>query len=426
MSEDTIPDEMLRHLTGSGFAAKKPKKLGVAVSGGGDSMALLDLMVWHGREMSFPVEAVTVDHGLRDEAADEIALVRDFCAARGVPHSVVTWTWDGTGNLQAKARRARYELIGDWAGARGVDCVALGHTEDDVAETFLMRLARRSGVDGLAQMEHRFERAGVTWIRPLLNFGRRVLRDYLTRHRIEWAEDPSNKDENFERVRARKTLALLEPLGVDADVLSEVSHNLWIAKSALNHVVFDAVSTYGTEDRGDLILPGDVPELGKLLPHDIEFRMRRAAIRWLAGGEYAPRSDAMIELDIGLREKGVHTLGGCHFANSKDRNAYEQRCRITREYNAVKDAVSSTDALWDGRWTLDGPHDADLEVRALGEAVKDCPEWRQTGLPRQSLLATPAIWRGDALVAAPVAGLKNGWEASATGRGTFAEFLLSR
>ena len=426
MSEDAIPDEMLRHLTGSGFAFEKPERLGVAVSGGGDSMACLDLMIWHGKALGFAVEAVTVDHGLRPEAADEIALVRDFCAARGVAHSVVSWTWDGVGNLQAKARQARYELIGAWAADRGVDCVALGHTEDDVAETFLMRLARRSGVDGLAQMEHRFERAGVRWTRPLLNFGRSVWREYLTRHGITWAEDPSNADENFERVRARKVLETLKPLGIDTDVLSEVSHNLWIAKSALNHAVYDAVSTYGIEDRGDLILPGDAPELCKLLTHEIEFSMRLEAIRCVAGAEYTPRSDAMIELDIGLQESGSNTLGGCMFHTVKGRKIYERRYRITREYNAVKDTVSSTEALWDGRWALEGPHDADLQVRALGEAVKDCPEWRQTGLPRQSLLATPAVWRGDELVAAPVAGLKNGWEASATGRGSFTQFLLSR
>ena len=289
-----------------------------------------------------------------------------------------------------------------------------------------MRLARRSGVDGLAQMEHRFHRAGVRWTRPLLNFGRAVWREYLTRHGIAWAEDPSNADENFERVRARRILETLGPLGIDADVLSEVSHNLWIAKAALNHAVYDAVSTYGAEDRGDLILPGDAPELGKLLPHETEFRMRRAAIRWIAGADYAPRADAMIELDIGLRESGTHTLGGCLFKTVAGQEIYERRQRITREYNAVKDITSFTDALWDGRWAMAGPHDAELQVRALGEAVKDCPDWRETGLPRQSLLASPSIWHGDELIAAPLAGFKNGWEASATGRGSFVESLLSR
>ena len=91
----------------------------------------------------------------------------------------------------------------------------------------------------------------------------------------------------------------------------------------------------------------------------------------------------------------------------------------------MKDLSGPTDRPWDGRWVLEGPHGPDLEIRALGAAVKDTP-WRETGLPRASLMASPAVWRDGALVAAPVAGLENGWRASATARGTFAEFLLSR
>ncbi len=426
MSDDDVPDEIFRHFAGSAFTIKKPKKLAVAASGGGDSMACLDLLIWQGREMGIPVEAVTVDHGLRDEAADEIALVAAYCGARDVRHSVVTWAWDGTRNLQASARAARYGLIGAWATERGVDCVALGHTQDDVAETFLMRLARQAGVDGLAAMEHRFERDGVAWTRPLLNFGRADLRSYLRRHAVAWAEDASNEDAKFERVKARQVLRELEPLGIDADTLASVAENLWIAKTTLNEVLREAVYRYVNEDRGDLILPSELPDKNRQIPNEIIERMRRAAIRWVGGADYSPRSDAMIELDIGLRENSAHTLGGCILTKTDGKKPHDRRYRITREYNAVKDAVSCTDALWDGRWALMGPHDADLQVRALGKAVNDCPDWRETGLPRQSLLASPAVWRGDALVAAPIAGFENGWEASATGRGSFAQFLLSR
>ena len=202
-----LTDDWLRHITGWAFVNARPKRLGVAVSGGGDSMACLDLMLWHGAERGFSVEAVTVDHGLRPEAKDEIALVAAFCAGRGVPHSVLEWHWDGSGNLQAEARAARYGLIGAWAKDRRIDWVALGHTRDDVAETFLMRLARQAGVDGLSEMERSFTRGGLRWIRPLLAHERQHWRDYLSRHKIAWAEDPSNENAEFERVRARKVLA---------------------------------------------------------------------------------------------------------------------------------------------------------------------------------------------------------------------------
>ena len=388
-------------------------------------MACLDLMLWHGRELGFPIEAVTVDHGLRPEAKDEIGLVAAYCAERGVPHTVLRWEWDRTGNLQAEARAARYRLIGDWARERGVDCVALGHTQDDVAETFLMRLARASGIDGLSAMERRFERDGVTWIRPILGAGRADWRKYLERHGIGWADDPTNEDERFNRVKARKALKVLGSLGIDATTLSSVANNLYIARSALESIVRDTARDFVQEDRGDLILPGDMPRDDRLIPHEIMYRLRRAAILWVSGGEYAPRSDAMIELDIAINRGKAHTLAGCVFSVEGRKRLIGMRWRIAREFNAVRDIRTPTDALWDGRWSLDGPHAPDLEIRALGEAVKDTP-WRETGLPRTSLMSSPAVWRGETLIAAPLAGLPNGWTASATGRGSFTQFLLSR
>ncbi len=84
-----------------------------------------------------------------------------------------------------------------------------------------------------------------------------------------------------------------------------------------------------------------------------------------------------------------------------------------------------TDRAWDGRWTLEGPHDPALHLAALGEAVRDCPGWRETGMPRASLLATPAVWSGERLVAAPVAGLGGGWTARVPDLSHFAAFLIS-
>lgn len=425
MEDKSLSDTWLRHITGWAFVNARPTRLGVAVSGGGDSMACLDLMLWHGRDKGFPVEAVTVDHGLRPEAAAEIALVAAYCAERGVPHAVLRWEWDRTGNLQAEARAARYQLIGDWARERGIDCVALGHTQDDVAETFLMRLARASGVDGLSEMDRSFEREGVTWLRPMLSHGREDWRGHLRRHGIAWAEDPSNEDEGFDRVRARKTLAALGPLGIEAKTLASVAHNIARARFALEHYVRQEARDFAVEDRGDLILPTEVPEDDRTIPHEILYRLRRAAILWVSGGEYAPRSDAMIELDIAIKRGKPHTLAGCFFSVEGRKRLIGMRWRITREFNAVKDLATPSDALWDGRWRLEGPHAPDLEIRALGEAVNDTP-WRETGLPRFSLLSSPAVWRGETLIAAPLAGLPNGWTASATGRGSFTQFLLSR
>ena len=424
MSEPESEDKFIQYISASALDRAKPKRLAVAVSGGGDSMALLDVLAAYVESKSIPITAITVDHGLRSESADEAALVANYCATNGLSHSVLKWEgWDGSGNLQAKARAARYRLMAGWAKEHDIDVIALGHTMDDQAETFLMRLARKSGVDGLSEMDSVFERDGVRWARPFLSQSRAALRRYLTRREIAWIEDPSNDDTQFDRVKARQALVELAPLGIDARALSSVARNLRSAKHTLEFYERVESARMVDVDRGDVIISrGPLPHV----PFEIERRVTNSVIEFVAGSDYAPRRSAIEELDLALIDADAHTLAGCLLTQTIPDSKLGRQLRITREYNAVKDLRGPTDELWDGRWALDGPHSPDLEVRALGNAVKECPDWRETGLPRQSLLASPSIWREETLVSAPLAGLSNGWKASATGRGTFAQFLLSR
>lgn len=414
----------LRHISGWTFVNARPARLGVAVSGGGDSMALLDLMLWHGAERGFAVEAVTVDHGLRPEAADEAALVAAHCAGRGVPHEVLRWQgWDGRGNLPAAARAARYGLIADWAQRRGIPRVALGHTRDDVAETFLMRLGRGAGLDGLSAMESHFDAHGIGWNRPLIQCTRDQLRDYLTDRGIAWSEDPTNDDPAYERTRARRILAALAPLGIESETLASVAFNLSSARVALDHYVQGDAGRLVRQDRGDLIL---MPSAMPPAPPETHRRLLRKALQWVSGAVYPPRQSALINLDAALAGGDRHTIAGCLVTRSSGDRRRDETLRITREFNAVRGRACPTDALWDGRWQLTGPHAPDLEIRALGAAVADCP-WRDTGLPRSSLTASPAVWRGNALVSAPLAGYAAGWQAELhPTRGDFVASLLLR
>ncbi len=200
--------------------------------------------------------------------------------------------------------------------------------------------------------------------------------------------------------------------------------NLRLAKSRWIRYLLAAKcrNTIGREDRGDLIVPGDT-EPDTTVPRKSTTGLQQA--RSMGFGRRVSSAPAMAtDRDGGgnVGQTGIH-LEVVLFAG---RERKMTTIRITREYNAVTGFDRATDALWDGRWVLEGPHTPSLQVRALGDAVKDCPDWRDTGLPRQSLLASPAIWRGDELVAAPWRGSENGWTASATGRGSFAQFLLSR
>ena len=395
------------------FGERPPGRLGVAVSGGSDSLALLHLLHEWGRSELF---VVTVNHGLRKDAASEALHVARLCDRIEVPHQILQWAgWDGKGNLQDQARRNRYSIISEWAVEHDLDAVALGHTLDDQAETLLMRLARGAGVDGLSGMASRFTRGGAQFVRPLLSHSREDLRAFLRKRNLRWVDDPSNDDTDFERVRMREALALLAPLGVTTEALSAVAANLAEARDALSTIAANFVTRSAKVIAGDLIF--DRPALSAQ-PAELRRRLVAQGVRWISSSEYPPRRQAVDAALRVMREGGNTTLHGCRVMVS------DMTVRITREHAAVAGLSGPTDVLWDARWVLDGPHDPALEVRALGEAVKDCPDWRATGIPRISLLASPAIWRGLHLVAAPLAGHSSGWTATTRHANDFAGFLI--
>ncbi|MEO6301462.1 MAG: tRNA lysidine(34) synthetase TilS [Paracoccaceae bacterium] len=362
------------------------------MSGGGDSMAMLHLAVAAG----VPVRVVTVDHGLRAEAAAEAVAVARVCAGLGVLHEVLRWHWDKRGNLQDAARRGRRLLIGDWAKRAGLAAVALGHTQDDLAETFVMRLARGAGVDGLSAMSARWEAEGVTWVRPLLTVSRGELRDYLRGIGVAWADDPSNENVRFDRVKARQALRVLEPLGVTAARLAEVAGHLAEARDALEGVA-DLAAVHVLRAEAGVVR---ISAQGlSAQPAEVQRRLVLRVIQWIAPAEYGPRGTAVTALLARLLAGKPGVLAGCRFIVGKGGIV------AFREGKAVEGVVCGLDQLWDGRWRALGPLPEGAEVRALGAGIALCPEWRATGLPRAALMAGPSLWLGVRLIAAPLAGL---------------------
>jgi tRNA(Ile)-lysidine synthase len=190
-------------------------RLGLAVSGGPDSLAMLLLA-----EAAVPgrFEVATVDHGLRPESAGECAMVAETCAARGIACAVLEVTV-ASGNLQSEARKARYAALADWAGQRDLSAILTAHHADDQAETLLMRLNRGSGLAGLTGVrEARFmPGSAVAVVRPLLAFRRRELADLVAAAGLVPVHDPSNADDRFDRARIRRALAeaeWLDPLAL--------------------------------------------------------------------------------------------------------------------------------------------------------------------------------------------------------------------
>lgn len=412
-------DEILRQAR-AGFGAVPPQRLGVALSGGGDSVALLHILTRCFAGEDVHIFSATVDHGLRPEAAAEAAEAGLLSQRLGVPHEVLRWQgWDGSGNLQDQARQARYRLLEDWARGLGIGVLAVGHTADDQAETLLMRLGRASGTAGLSGMApRRMLPRGTLLMRPLLGLGREALRAYLRRQGIGWAEDPSNLNDRFARVRARRALEALAGIGITPAALGEVARNMARAEDALGWAAFQAAGDLARVVAGCVVLEA---RGFTLLPDEIARRLLTGAIGWIGGQGYPPRRAPVESLLADLRRGGAGTLGKCRIVSRRG------EIWICREYNALRDLRAAPAELWDGRWRLEGPDAPGAELRALGaEGLAQCADWAATGLPRLALEPSPALWQGGRLIAAPLAGCGNGWRARlAGGEAGFRAILLS-
>ncbi|MDG2001708.1 MAG: tRNA lysidine(34) synthetase TilS [Novosphingobium sp.] len=204
-------------------------RLGLAVSGGPDSTAMLLLAA-----AAFPgrIAAATVDHRLRPESAREAGDVAHLCAKLAVPHQVLEVDV-ASGNIQAEARNARYAAMAAWVEAEGLAALATGHHAEDQAETLLLRLNRASGAAGLAgtRARGRVPQTEIALLRPLLGWRRSELGDLLMHCGIEAAQDPNNRDEKYDRVRMRKALASADWLDIAA--IAESAGHLADADAAL-------------------------------------------------------------------------------------------------------------------------------------------------------------------------------------------------
>jgi tRNA(Ile)-lysidine synthase len=218
----------------------------LAVSGGPDSMALMWLAArWrkalaHGPDLL----AVTVDHGLRPEAAREAREVKRLARHLGVPHRTVRWSGEKPGSgLPAAARAARYRLLAAVARRSGASHILTAHTRDDQAETLLMRLLRGSGIGGLAAMARESEREGVLIARPFLDVSKSQLIATLERAKIGYADDPTNRDTRFARPRVRSLIESLSAEGGNPRNLARLASRLARANAAIE-ILADGAARY--------------------------------------------------------------------------------------------------------------------------------------------------------------------------------------
>lgn len=372
--------------------------LGIALSGGGDSVALMHLAVEWAGDRGVRLAAATVDHGLRDGSGAEAAAAGVGAAALGLDHVVLRWDGAGSGNLMDRARRARLRLLSDWARTHGLAAVALGHTRDDQAETLLMRLSRGAGIDGLAAMSARRHAEGALWLRPFLEIGRQELRDWLRQIGADWIEDPSNDDPRFDRVRIRRAMADLQ---LDPAALALSAGHLAAVREALNAGLAPVLDS-ARADLGALHL--DLAAF-RALPTEQRRRLILGAVGFVTGAPYPPRragtDHALRELALGRRV----TLDGTVLDPGRG-------LLIHREPGAAERAELVGD-IWDNRWKINGLRGGD-RVQATASFVTEV-DWRSAGLTHLEAQALPAVIRGadvfcpaiqprDGLAARPIRG----------------------
>jgi tRNA(Ile)-lysidine synthase len=289
----------LQKLTGG-----RPERLGLAVSGGPDSLALLLLAV-----AAYPdrVRAATVDHGLRPESAAEARFVADICARLSVPHEVLTPAWDAppTGNVAARAREARYEALSYWSARNCCAWLATAHHLDDQAETLLMRLARGAGIGGLAGI-----RSVNTWlgertdnvVRPLLGWRKSELVAVVDAAALVPVDDPTNQSDALDRTHARRLLATADWL--DPARIAGSAANLADAEEALAWTMERVWQARGGDPR-----EGSVTIDPRDLPRELQRRLLLRALSDFTDETAIPGPKLMTLLDTLLAGRSA-TLAG--------------------------------------------------------------------------------------------------------------------
>ena len=285
-------------------------------------MALLALATDYAVAAGIPCFAVTVDHGLRPEAAREARHVRRVCGELGVAHAILKWKREDDGPVsQDAARQARHRLMAAWARRVGVRRLALGHTRDDRLETFLMRARQGSGWHGLAGLMPNGcspvwpEGRELSLVRPLLAFGREELRDELRARGVEWIEDPSNEAGRYERVRMRRLLARMDQR------TREKALHVMDGLSRLRGAVSAEASTLLAQARIDR--ERDMAELPLLALEPVSDEALRRVVEALimsaGGAERGPRGDALDRLLRRIASNDPQLNGGVTLGGAKIR-----------------------------------------------------------------------------------------------------------
>ncbi len=376
-------------------------RLAVAVSGGADSMCLAHLASDHENSV-----ALIVDHGLRAGSANEAQTVKTRLEEIGLECHVLTWPHGGapTSNIQSTAREARYELMRQWCVEHKIPYLLTAHHQDDQAETVVLRLARGSGVYGLAGMAPTRDLGdGITLVRPFLTVSKNRLVATCQQADLTWVEDPSNQNRDFERVKVREFLGSSVLTGLTTDRLAETAARLRRTRDAIEYYESEWLRHAAAfHDAGYV---GIETEAFSRAPEEITLRGLVQVIRFAGGGDYAPRFEKLERLWAALQSpdfKGA-TLGGVVF--SPDRAGFVLAMREPSAVSATQPVIATN--VWDNRYKVhdvDPAAHKDMLIGVVGVDGLNLIETEMSGvpdIPKAAARVAPAFFKAGRLIAAP-------------------------
>ena len=376
-------------------------KIAVAVSGGGDSLALTILMQEWVTARGGEMLTLTVDHKLRPNSSAEAEGVQKLLRARNITHDILTWEGDKPlTHVQEMARKARYKLLLSECLKRGFPFLSIAHNLEDQIETFWMRLTHGSGLDGLSAMSSVRMTEGVSVIRPVLSFSREQLRATCLQHDIKWVEDPSNSNKKYLRPKLRAFENLLKAEGLTPDRLALTVQKLEDARQALQVMADTAFSEYVLlHPEGYATLK---TEKWKKSPREIQRRVLAQTLMILSPKPYQSGFEAIEQTRIDLHNQFFtgKTLAGCEIFPGRSGDVL-----LARESDATEGRMRVQEGLvWDGRFTVSGFPTESLYIGALGEQGLCELKKNMDGsgmLPFKVKRVLPALWHGGNLLAVP-------------------------
>lgn len=374
--------------------------IAVATSGGPDSLALTLLAHQWAQDQGGKAIALTVDHQLRPESTEEAHKVKGWLQEKNINHHILTWQRSPEEKipqtaLQATAREARYHLLGQWCKDNGIKHLLTGHHSQDQLETFMIRLAKGSGLKGLTGIQDEISTPFGRLLRPLLTIESQNLKETLNEFGQPFIEDPSNNNQDFARIRWRKLLPILAAEGLTSKSFKETLERLRHSQRLIDQFISTRLQHHVTFSPYGYII------LQKTIGHESEevFEEILKRIFTLIGTKnYPVRRQALHRAMATLMAEKSMTLAGCQIVNKTN------EWWITREPAAVGPPIFVNvpgTYHWDDRFIIEVDAKIPCRIDTLGNGLNQLDEESKEQLkliPSLILQTLPALWQGKNLV----------------------------